>query len=141
MIRKATLDDVSWIVKYAVYDMCNLLGNPELYNPRYLTDTFVPFVIQNGVAIVDEKRQGIIGGMVIPHLYNPEKKVLSEMMWWVDENVRGSSLGYRLLKAFEEEAKKAQVDYIQMSLMESSTIKSLEKQGYRRKEFALIKEI
>lgn len=140
MIRKATLEDTGWIV-HAVYDMCNLLGTPELYNPKYLSDIFVPHVIQNGIAIVDDKKQGVIGGIITPHVYNPDILVLGEMMWWVHEDKRGSSLGYRLLKTFEEEGIKSGVKYIQMSLMESSTVTSMEKQGYRRAEYALIKEI
>lgn len=139
-IRRAILEDIPWIV-HATFDMCKLIGVPELYNPKYLTEVFVPYVINNGVVFVDNDKLGIIGGVITPHIYNPEKKVLGEMMWWVHEGKRGSSIGYRLLKAFEEEGIKAGVNYIQMSLMESSTITSMEKQGYRRTEYALIKEI
>lgn len=140
MIRKAILEDIDWIT-HASYDMCHLLGNTELYNPNYLANTFIPYIIENGIVFVDDKEQGVIGGIVTPHMYNPDKKILMELMWWVHEGKRGSSLGYRLLKMFEEEGIKSEVDYIQMSLMESSTVTSMEKQGYRRKEFALIKEI
>lgn len=139
MIRKATPEDINWIV-HACFDMCGLMGNPELYNPNHLTDYLVPYIIQNGVLLVDDNKNGLIAGIISTHPYNPEKKVLGEMMWWVYEGKRGSSVGYRLLKAFEEEGIKSGVDYIQMSLMENSTITSLEKQGYRRKEYALVKE-
>lgn len=141
IVRRATLEDVDWIVHPALYDMCSLIGNPEIYNPTYLREVFVPYVITNGIVLVDDKKTGVIGGMITPHIYNPEVRVLGEMVWWVHEGKRGSSLGYRLLKAFEEEAIKSGVKYIQMSLMEGSTVTSMEKQGYRKVEFALVKEI
>lgn len=140
MIKRATLEDIPWIVDIACKDMFSLMGNPEFYNPTYLRTTLAPEIIKNGIVFVVEDF-GLIGGLVTNHTMNPDKRILLELLWWVRENKRNSSIGYRLLKAFEEEAKNHYVSYIQMSLMESSTIKSLEKQGYVKKEYSLVKEI
>lgn len=50
-------------------------------------------------------------------------------------------MGYKLLKSFEDAGYQAGVDLLQMSLMETSTVSSLEKRGYKRKEYALVKEM
>lgn len=49
---------------------------------------------------------GVIGFMISPLFFNIQKLSAVELFWWVDKEKRGSSLGIRLLKAAEEQARK-----------------------------------
>lgn len=140
MIRPATLEDVDWLVDIAIKDMFNLLGNPELYNRDYLYTAFVPYLINEGIALVEEGKGAILGNVGI-NPFNPKYIVSTELMWWVHEDKRKSPLGYRLLKEFESMSKEVGATTIILSLMPSSPIQSLEKSGYSRKETAWVKGV
>jgi N-acetylglutamate synthase-like GNAT family acetyltransferase len=140
MIRVATLDDIDWLVDTAIKDMFNLLGKPEIYNKDYLKNILVPSIIEQGIALVSEG-EGAILGFVTPHPYNPDYVIATESMWWVREDKRGSSLGYRLLKEFEQYAKEIGANYVVLSLMGTSTVSSLKKSGYSQIESSFIKEV
>ena len=139
-IRKATLEDVDWIVDVGIKDMFSILGNDSFFNEIYLKYHFIPALIKNGIVLVEEDYAAIIGN-ITPHPYNPDILVAAELMWWVREDKRNTSIGYRLLKMFEDVAKYAGVNYIALSLMPNSSVKTLEKQGYKEKESSYLKEI
>ena len=121
---------------------CGLhFGNEKAYNPDYLRNTFIPLLIDSGIVLVSSDKDGAILGTVSPHPYNPDYLVATEFMWWVKEDKRNSSIGYRLLKEFEAFAKEAGADVVAMTLMANSPVTSFEKRGYIMKEMSFIKEI
>ena len=48
---------------------------------------------------------GLIAGCILPNSFDATQKVAAEMMWYVTEGYRGSSLGLRLLREYEKWAK------------------------------------
>ena len=139
-IRKATEEDIDWLVDIGIKDMFSLYTHPEIYDPVYLKSTFIPYLIKNGIVLVVEECAAFIG-IISGHPFNPNVLVATELMWWVKEEKRNSSIGYKLLKFFENEAEKNKCSFVSLSLMPCSPIHSLEKHGYSIKEYSLIKEI
>lgn len=144
MIRDAMFKDIPYIADIAAKDMCALMGSPELHNGDYLADVFIPNLLLNGhICLVSENNDtidGVIGGIVGGHVYNPNVRLGTELIWWVREDKRGTSVGYRLLKAFEEAAKHLGCSAVVMTLMPSSGV-TLEKLGYTQKESAYHKGV
>lgn len=139
-IRFACKEDINWIVDIGIKDMFTLLGKPEIFNSVYLKNNLIPYLIENGIVLVKEDYAVIIG-MISTHPFNPEIKLASEYMWWVREDKRSSSIGYRLLLEFENMARSKSVNMITLSLMPNSKVHSLSKLGYVLNEFAFTKEI
>ena len=145
IIRYATLDDVSWIVGLVAADMQSLMGESDLYDLDYL-QTFVPYLIEDGVVLVAEKEGipvGCIAGILTPILFNPHKTALNEVFWWVAEEHRGSSAGAKLLLAFEQDGIALEVDFINMSIMHNTKLSTgaLEKRGYLYKESSYVRRV
>jgi hypothetical protein len=99
-------------------------------------------LITDGVvflAFKDEQLVGGIGGIELSNPWNNTQHLLQEMFWWVNEDQRGSSVGLRLLRAFEEEATSTVV----LSILPQTPVKKemLSKLGYNLKELSYFKEI
>lgn len=139
-IKKASVEDIDWLVDIGIKDMFSLLGYNKFYNPIYLKKTLLPFLIKEGVVLIVKEEAAIIGS-INAHPFNPDILVATEFMWWVREDKRKSSMGYRLLKAFESESINRGATLIALSLMSSSKVTSLENQGYKLNEFSYIKEL
>ncbi len=144
--RKATIKDINWIVSVLAKDMFSLLGEEELPDYEYLKETFLPILINTGICIIAEQDNiqiGCIGGLTHPILYNPNKKSLTELFWWVREESRGTSVGAKLLLLFEGAGLDIKVDYINMSIMPNTVLNkdSLIKRGYIHKESSYVRKI
>lgn len=140
LVRKATLQDIDWIVDVGIKDMATLYDDLSVYDSHYLKTKFIPYLIDNGIVLVIENYAAIIG-MLTPHPYNPSILVAYECMWWVREDKRQGSAGIKLLYSFEEEAKIKGASKVSLSLMPSSTVVSLSKRGYVEKESSYNKEL
>lgn len=70
----------------------------------HITQVLAQAMAGRGVVLVSETDE--INGMLIagiaPSLWCPEHLVMTEMAYWVNPQARGSSAGYRLLKAYTE---------------------------------------
>ncbi len=142
MIRKAAIQDMSWLLDVAIKDMVfNELKIPSYYN-RKTIQKIVEKGIKEETFFIAEKDGipvGAIGGVLTPHPYNEEVLVLSEQFWYVLPEYRNSSAGARLLAAFQEKGKDA--DEVIMSLLIDSPIsfESLEKRGFGMVELSFRK--
>lgn len=95
------------------------------------------------VAAADgSERLGFIAGLITPHMYNPEIRVLCETFWWVAEEHRRSRAGLLLLNAFLAWGK-AHADWITFSLEQNSPMRaeSLEKRGLHLHERSFLMEV
>ena len=54
------------------------------------------------LAMKDDKAIGMIIGFVDQSIWDPEVCVLKELAYWVDEEHRGSTAGYRLIKKYND---------------------------------------
>jgi len=90
-----------------------------------------------GVAVVsehDNKLTGMILGICTPFLWDNKKLIINEIAYWVDEEYRGGSTGYRLLKEYtnicNELKKQNKISFYTISQMEGTKL-NYEKFGFR----------
>lgn len=104
-------------------------------------------VSERGIFLVAETEEhgviGGVGGLISPHFYAPMHLLSTEMFLWVDEAHRKSTIGPRLLKAYEKRSEEAGCKYIAMtSTVHTPNFKSyLDRQGYKEAETSFLKEI
>ena len=112
-----------------------------------LNETLVSFIYPHIgiVAELDGNIVGCIGGIISKSIFNKNQIIAQEAMWYVRKEYRNSTVGLRLLKAFENKCKEHKANLICMiSLMNLNVEKVSEfytKCGYTPMEFHFIKEI
>jgi RimJ/RimL family protein N-acetyltransferase len=136
-ICDATLDDLPEMMEHAKV-FVEFYGM-EWHEPS--VNALLIKLINNGVvkvALADGKVVGGIGGIVVPNPWNTQHKLMQELFWWVAEEFRGTSVGLRLLHAFENSFEGTKV----LSVLPQTPIKKdmLTKLGYSIKEYSFVKE-
>tara|TARA_R110001606_G_scaffold300636_1_gene448348 strand:+ start:267 stop:722 length:456 start_codon:yes stop_codon:yes gene_type:complete len=150
MIRHADLKDfdrvMEMMVNFANHAPVEALHNPK-YNERRIQH-FLAKVLTNGCIIVATDREDVIQGMIIGIIFEdmwlPELKTLKEVAWWVEEEYRNTSMGYKLLLEYIKFGKQLQdqnsVDNFTLTNMSISPDFDLEKRGWREIETNYIYE-
>jgi N-acetylglutamate synthase-like GNAT family acetyltransferase len=71
---------------------------------EHITKILSAVMAGKGVILVAEtdKIDGMIIASISPSLWSPEDFLMTEMAYWVNPDARGSTAGYRLLKAYVE---------------------------------------
>ena len=111
-------------------------------NEPYINKLFTCILAGGGVVIVAAKEEeqivGMIAGVIDSNIWEPELKVLRELVFWVDESSRGSSAGARLIKAYGEAAQqlidKERIKFYTMTKMINSPDLNFSRYGYRKSE-------
>lgn len=97
------------------------------------------------IICIQKEGKGVILGIVYPLFYNPSVLIAQELGWWVEPEYRNTTIGIKLLKEFEAEAKKRGAKKVIMFYLEAQTptkIKSmLERIGYSSTEHNMAKDI
>lgn len=83
---------------------------------------------------------GALGSLLVPNMFNPDRKTLAEIMWYVLPAYRKSRAGAMLLNAFDKKAQEV-ADEATMSLLPTSEVSSLGKRGYYVTETLFMKKI
>lgn len=99
---------------------------------------YVAVRVADGEELV-ETPLGFIVGALHPHPFNPTVTVLTELLWWVRLEARGSTVGGRLLGVFEAYGHQ-HADAICMTLEADSPVmpSSLRKRGYVPRETSYV---
>lgn len=139
-IRHATIQDFDRIMEMMI-DFANSSPYEAHHDPQY-NDTWVrrllcSFMSAGCVLLAEEKEQTI--GMLIASISSdpwlPEVKTLREVAWWVDEEHRMTSAGYKLLIKYIEIGNQLQeqnlIKGFTLTNMEQSPDFKLEKRGWR----------
>jgi len=71
----------------------------------------------DAVILIDEK--AMVGGLVYGHYFDMNRRIASELFWWVDPEARGNGIGIRLLKALEDWARGRGAERLTMLYMKS----------------------
>ena len=74
-------------------------------------------VLESGAIFVIDvggKAVGILAAMMTNVWYSPSTKLAAEMMWWVNEENRGTIASIKLIKAYENWARENGADLIAM---------------------------
>jgi len=111
-------------------------------NEPHIIKLFTHILAGAGVAIMavddNDKPVGIIAGIIDSNVWEPEFKVLRELMFWVDEDSRGSSAGARLIRAYnlaaEQLIAKERIKAYTMTKMINSPDLNFSRYGYRKSE-------
>lgn len=76
-------------------------------NEEYVATLYAHIMAGRGLALVaekDGKLTGMLIGMIDAIIWDPDTRILREIVYWVDEEYRGSTAGYRLLAQYVKEA-------------------------------------
>jgi len=131
IIRRGVIEDIPWVRKQLLQFSETLGMKKNIYPGDEMTGALLANIIEKHFLLIcenDEEKVGVIGGFLVPHMFNPSVKVLAEAFWWVDPEHRGGRAGYSLLKAFTEFGKE-NVDMVIMTTEFNSP--DLEKTLYR----------
>uniref|UniRef100_A0A6M3JVN0 Putative acetyltransferase n=1 Tax=viral metagenome TaxID=1070528 RepID=A0A6M3JVN0_9ZZZZ len=104
--------------------------------------------INNGIVIVvydNDILIGLIGGMVIPSMFDEKEKIAQEAMWFIKKEYRNKELALDLLNRFEEEAKRFNAKHIIMVSLGNMKNEILDRfykhNGYKLLENQYIKKV
>lgn len=142
-VRRAKTADVPWLMtqlqKFSDFfgTKKSLFSHHAHRQLHQLLETH-PFF----VAAVNGRPVGFIAGALHPHPYNPDIRVLTEMLWWVAETERGSRAGLMLLEEFLRYGEK-HADWIVFTLETNSPVneRCLTKRGFRLHEKSYLREV
>lgn len=147
-IRNAVIEDKPQIIELIISFYKESLRD---FGVRFDLETLYETVqnfIDNQIGIVAEKEGiivGVIGGMVTPSMFDKSQKIGQESVWYVDPEERKGSIGFRLIKAFEEECIKRGANAIIMIHMSNLYPEALDRlyrmNGFRLMESNYIKGV
>ncbi len=146
MIRVATKDDFHDIVCMSAEFWQNTIYDDDFcYDSVY---RMVSGCYDYNLLIVAEKEGELVGfvaGVEGKLLANHSVKIGAELAWWLNPSARGGSLGVKMLKAAEKQAKDNGIKYWSMMYMESSMPEQIrkiyEKMGYQLAETTYVKRL
>jgi hypothetical protein len=145
-IRDARLGDIGWLTgQFRCFAEFFATKHNLMPDEQYVEER-LPALIRRGpffVAEVDEFYPiGFVSGVIAPHAYNPDLRLLHEQFWWVDVAWRGSRAGLLLLNAFNDYGD-AHADWVLFGLEEKSPVnpRTLEKRGFHLHERSYLREV
>jgi N-acetylglutamate synthase-like GNAT family acetyltransferase len=110
-------------------------------NAEYISSLYHALLVGGGIALVAEINDEIIGmvlGIIEQNIWDPNKYLLRELVYWVEPKARGTTAGYRLLKEYnkfaEELKKQNRIHMYTMTKMVNSPDIDFNRFGYRKIE-------
>jgi len=103
-------------------------------------------LLQNkDIICIKKDGKGVILGIIYPLYYNPSVLIAQELGWWVEPEYRNTSIGIKLLKEFEAEAKERGAKKIIMFYLEAQTPDRidniLQRLNYKHVEYNMVKDL
>jgi N-acetylglutamate synthase-like GNAT family acetyltransferase len=130
-----------------VLDMLRNFRNPtpidimrECNNEEYINKLFHHVILGGGIALIAEDKDvaGMIIGVKDQNVWDPEVKVLRELVYWVEPQYRGSTAGYKLLlrynKLAQELVDEQKINMYTMTKMVNSPDLDFSRFGYKKTE-------
>ena len=113
----------------------------QFNNENHVATVYAHILAGRGLAIVADK-DGVLVGMFIamidPIIWDPNTLIMRELAYYVDEEHRGGTAGYRLLAEYVKQADKlveeGKINAYCMAKMENSPQLKLEKFGFKKTE-------
>ena len=112
----------------------------ECNNEEYINKLFHHVILGGGVALIAEDKDvaGMIIGVKDQNVWDPEIKVLRELVYWVEPEYRGTTAGYKLLlkynKLAQELVDEQKINMYTMTKMVNSPDLDFTKFGYKKTE-------
>ena len=149
-VQKATAQDADKLVAAGVGVLADLPNYSSVhYCPDHARKMLLGFIALEalGVFFVENEAAEVVGlfmGVVAPQWFTPVLE-MSELMFWVREDMRGSSAGRSLLLEAEEWAKgkgaKLSIIAAGSGWETERVVKYYERKGYRRWSVCCCKEL
>jgi hypothetical protein len=134
IVRPADGEDIPWMLN-ELQSFADFLDTaypmfPSLDHARTVLDALITQHVVF-VAEDDGELRGFIAGLLAPHHFNPSVMTLTELLWWVTVEYRGSRAGALLLQAFLDHGRR-EANWIIMTLEDKSPVKAdgLLKRGF-----------
>jgi len=104
-LRAAHPGDIKWLIEQLkLFDEFTALKRPIFPSLEYAWEKLAQLMHDDNcifiVACQADQPVGFIVGYLAPHIFNPERTLLTEMFWWVQPEFRNSRAGLILLEAF-----------------------------------------
>jgi len=112
----------------------------ECNNEEYINKLFHHVILGGGIALIAEDKDvaGMIIGVKDQNVWDPEVKVLRELVYWVEPQYRGSTAGYKLLlrynKLAQELVDEQKIKMYTMTKMVNSPDLDFTRFGYKKTE-------
>lgn len=112
----------------------------ECNNEEYINKLFHHVILGGGVALIAEDKDvaGMIIGVKDQNVWDPEIKVLRELVYWVEPEYRGTTAGYKLLlkynKLAQELVDEQKINMYTMTKMVNSPDLDFTRFGYKKTE-------
>lgn len=144
VVSKADYSDLEWIVEDAVVKMLqDEVNNMQYYNKTSITDLVMNALLSGTLLICkkEDERVGVLGGVLVPHYLNTDKRILAEIIWYVSKEHRTGRAGYLLIKEYSQMAREVS-DMATFSLLANSPVsdKTLMKFGFKPTERSFLME-
>lgn len=108
MIRLANKFDTPYIIKMLRHfrEQSPVEKIKECDNEQYIVTLYTHILAGRGLALVAEQDQpiGMIIGYIDQSIWDPDIRILKELVYWVEPEYRNTTIGYRLLKTYNEMA-------------------------------------
>ncbi len=144
-VRSAVQEDVPWLLQQArAFDAAagfkrGLMPTDEEAIPllRALVAAHIVFIAE-----VNNCLAGFIAGWYGAHPFNRNVRTLTEVLWWVQPEYRGTRAGIMLLDRFEDCGRHI-ADWTILTLEHDSPLREahLTKRGFRQTERAFLLEV
>jgi N-acetylglutamate synthase-like GNAT family acetyltransferase len=85
----------------------------EVDDEVYITRLLTELMAGRGLVLVAEDDLGVIGmflACIAPNMWSPKHLIMQELAYWVNQDSRGGTSGYRLLSEYIERGKSMKVE-------------------------------
>lgn len=108
MIRTANKFDLPHIIKMLKHfrEQTPIDIMRDCNDEQYINKLYHHIILGGGLALVAEMDQpiGMIIGIKDQNIWDPQLRILRELVYWVEPEYRNTSAGYRLLKEYNTQA-------------------------------------
>lgn len=144
-VRAAAKEDIPWLLRQArAFDAAAGFKRGLMPEDAEALD-LLEVLVENHpvfVAVVDEEAAGFIAGWYGAHPFNHKVRTLTEVLFWVAPEYRGTRAGLKLLDKFEE-CGRGIADWTVFTMEHDSPMRAehLTKRGFRQIEKTFLLEV
>lgn len=135
MIRNATIDDIPNILPL-VHNFAKELQKDILYSKYSIkhSASLLAHLVDTGICLIDidsdNNVNGVIGGLVSGNIWNPTIKQVDEVIYYVREEKRRSTIGFKLIKEYDKLTKEYPLSTLKLMHNSPDLTKHYNKLGY-----------
>lgn len=139
MIRQANKYDKTELIDFMrqYRNESEIPAYKDLENVEYINNLIDSILAGKGVSYIAPNK-GMIIGLIAPVIWSDKIFALHELVWWVKPEYRNGMTGYRLLKAYLNDANKLKqenrIKFFTLSKLPSTPNLDYAKLGFRKSD-------